>query len=164
MQKITQENSRFLNKLKNIRSNYKVIEWEKNRIEQENRLNKLCAYPHIFKSNRSLSNIKSRNNLARNQIADRSKNIKIHETITNITASNNQLSFNTKKKSKVLKALDIHTVSTQNLKSYFESRDACSSVQHKRLPNLWPLDISRENKIENNRDVIYSIIQLKTNN
>ena len=135
MQKITLENSRILNKLKNIRSNYKVIEWEKNRIVQENRLNSLCAYPHIFKSNRSLSNIKSRNNLARNQIADRSHNIKIHETITNITASNNQLTFNTKK-SKVLKALNIHTVSTQNLKSYFESRDACSSVQHKRLPNL----------------------------
>ena len=46
---IMNENFRLLNKLKNAKSNYKVKDWENQRHEQENMLDSIWAYPHIFK-------------------------------------------------------------------------------------------------------------------
>ena len=104
-----------------------------------------------------MSNIKSRNNTVNNN-ANKNSDIKIFETVPNILVNHKRLSPKFKRRKQTFKALDIHTISTQDLKAYYETTETTNSVKHKVVQHLWPLDISREEKIENKRVVVYSKI------
>ena len=54
MKKIAKENLKLLNRLQDIKSSYDIGRMEDQRHKQENLLNNLCEYPHIFKDQKVL--------------------------------------------------------------------------------------------------------------
>ena len=48
LQRITQENYKILQRLKEKESHYSVAKWEGDRKRTENYLNNICEYPHMF--------------------------------------------------------------------------------------------------------------------
>lgn len=119
------------------------------------------AATHIFfKANVALSNIKSRNNLDIMNARTENPEIKIVDNVAHINLSHRKSTPKFKRKRASVKAIDFHTISTNSLKSYYEAHceknKPSSLVKHKVVRKVCPLDISREENIENNRTVLYS--------
>lgn len=49
LQRINRENKRFLERLQDREATYNVSKWEAERIRNEQILESMCEYPHIFK-------------------------------------------------------------------------------------------------------------------